>query len=67
VGKLKEVPCVFCQGETLDELEEDIRDEYQLTIAETRLAPIERAKRTMPVVRVEDSINPPTSVRVNEK
>ncbi len=28
VGKLKEVPGVFSQGESLDELEENIRDAY---------------------------------------
>ena len=30
VGKLKEVPGVFSQGETLQELEENIADAYQL-------------------------------------
>ena len=30
VGRLKEVPSVFSQGETLPELEENIRDAYQL-------------------------------------
>jgi predicted RNase H-like HicB family nuclease len=30
VGKLKEVPGVFSQGETLEELEENIADAYQL-------------------------------------
>ena len=30
VGRLKEVPGVFSQGETLSELEENIRDAYQL-------------------------------------
>lgn len=30
VGKLKEVPGVFSQGETLHELEENIREAYQL-------------------------------------
>ena len=30
VGKLKEVPDVFSQGETLEELEENIRDAYYL-------------------------------------
>jgi predicted RNase H-like HicB family nuclease len=30
VGRLKEVPGVFSQGETLAELEENIRDAYQL-------------------------------------
>lgn len=30
IGKLKEVPGVFSQGETLQELEENIREAYQL-------------------------------------
>jgi len=30
VGKLKEVPGIFSQGETLDELEDNIRDSYML-------------------------------------
>ena len=30
VGRLKEVPSVFSQGESLAELEENIRDAYQL-------------------------------------
>ncbi|HIE30950.1 MAG TPA: type II toxin-antitoxin system HicB family antitoxin [Methanosarcinales archaeon] len=30
VGKLKEVPGVFSQGESLEELEENIREAYRL-------------------------------------
>lgn len=30
VGRLKEVPGVFSQGETLEELESNIQDAYQL-------------------------------------
>lgn len=30
IGRLKEVPGVFSQGESLTELEENIRDAYQL-------------------------------------
>jgi len=30
VGKLKEVPGVFSQGKTLDELEENVRDVYAM-------------------------------------
>ncbi|TVR00308.1 MAG: type II toxin-antitoxin system HicB family antitoxin [Desulfovibrionales bacterium] len=30
VGKIKEIPGVFSQGETLDELKENIRDAYLL-------------------------------------
>lgn len=36
VGKLKEVPGVFSQGETLKELEENIRDAYKLMAEEWR-------------------------------
>ena len=32
VGRLKEVPGVFSQGETLEELEENIKDAYKLII-----------------------------------
>ncbi len=34
IGKLKEVPGVFSQGETLSELEENIQDAYKLMIEE---------------------------------
>ena len=34
VGKLKEVPGIFSQGESLDELEENIRDAYRMMIEE---------------------------------
>jgi len=36
VGRLKEVPGVFSQGETLQELEENIRDAYELVLEEIR-------------------------------
>jgi len=36
VGKLQEVPGVFSQGETLDELEDNIRDAYALVMEEQR-------------------------------
>lgn len=32
VGRLREVPGVFSQGETLEELEENIRDAYELML-----------------------------------
>ncbi len=32
VGKLKEVPGVFSQGETLDELKQNIEDAYRLML-----------------------------------
>lgn len=34
VGKLKEVPGVFSQGESLEKLEENIRDAYLLMLEE---------------------------------
>jgi predicted RNase H-like HicB family nuclease len=36
VGRLKEVPGVLSQGETLSELEENIRDAYQLVTEEAQ-------------------------------
>lgn len=39
VGRLKEVPGVFSQGESLEELEENIRDAYQLVIESEAQAP----------------------------
>jgi len=36
VGRLKEVPGVFSQGESLEELEENIRDAYRLMAEEER-------------------------------
>jgi len=38
VGRLKEVPGVFSQGETLEELEQNIREAYAL-MRETAAAP----------------------------
>jgi predicted RNase H-like HicB family nuclease len=37
VGKLKEVPGVFSQGATLEESEDNIREAYQLMMAEEEL------------------------------
>ncbi len=34
VGRLKEVPSAFSQGESLEELEENIRDAYHLMVDE---------------------------------
>ncbi len=40
VGRLKEVPGVFSQGETLEELEENVRDAYRLVMEdETKVVP----------------------------
>ena len=40
VGRLKEVPGVFSQGESLEELEENIRDAYHLMTEEEVSPPI---------------------------
>jgi len=36
IGRLKEVPGVFSQGESLEELEENIRDAYRMMTMEER-------------------------------
>ena len=36
VGRLKEIPSVFSQGETLEELEDNIRDAYHMIMAEEK-------------------------------
>ncbi|MGK7946683.1 MAG: type II toxin-antitoxin system HicB family antitoxin [Microcystaceae cyanobacterium] len=36
VGKLKEIPNVFSQGETLEELEKNIQDAYQIIMMENQ-------------------------------
>ncbi|MGR3309383.1 MAG: type II toxin-antitoxin system HicB family antitoxin [Candidatus Brocadiales bacterium] len=39
VGRLKEIPGVFSQGESLEELEENIREAYQLMKEEEEVSP----------------------------
>ncbi len=39
VGHLREVPGVFSQGESLEELEENIRDAYELVLEDERGEP----------------------------
>ena len=34
IGRLQEVPAVFSQGETLEELEENTRDAYGMVLAD---------------------------------
>jgi len=36
VGRLLEVPGVFSQGETLDELRENVQDAYELMVTQDR-------------------------------
>jgi predicted RNase H-like HicB family nuclease len=51
VGKLREIPGVFSQGETLDELKENIADAYRMML-EAESAP-ERADARVLEVGVE--------------
>ena len=37
VGRLREIPGVFSQGETLQELEENIREVYQLLLEDVSI------------------------------
>jgi len=46
VGRLPQVPGVFSQGASLDELEENIRDAYRLRLDEQSPAPISAAVET---------------------
>jgi predicted RNase H-like HicB family nuclease len=39
VGRLKEIPGIFSQGETLEELEDNIKDAYELRVEEEALLP----------------------------
>ncbi len=39
IGRLKEVPGVFSQGETLDELEQNIQNSYRLVLADEDTPP----------------------------
>ena len=39
IGKLKEIPGIFSQGETLNELEENIQEAYKLMIEEENSLP----------------------------
>jgi len=45
VGRLREVPGVFSQGESLQELEENIRDAYHLVIESEEDLPSAQVKR----------------------
>jgi len=47
VGRLREVPGVFSQGETIHELEENIRDAYRLMLQEQ--PSVRRRARSRPI------------------
>lgn len=48
VGRLQEVPGVFSQGETIEELQENIRDAYQMIVQEVDM-PAHPESRTMEI------------------
>ena len=51
IGRLKEVPGVFSQGETLQELEDNIRDAYKMVLKDqdeyTPMAEIKRKELSL--------------------
>ncbi|NKC17147.1 MAG: type II toxin-antitoxin system HicB family antitoxin [Gammaproteobacteria bacterium] len=46
IGKLREVPGVFSQGKTLDDLKSNIRDAYALMMQETSDVPVKEFQST---------------------
>jgi predicted RNase H-like HicB family nuclease len=50
VGRLKEVPGVFSQGESLAELERNIEDAYQLVMASGPMEPPPASAKAKPVL-----------------
>jgi predicted RNase H-like HicB family nuclease len=51
VGRLVEVPSVFSQGVSLEELQENIQDAYDLCITQERQpAPVQAKRTTMELV-----------------
>jgi predicted RNase H-like HicB family nuclease len=49
VGRLLEVPGIFSQGETLEELRENIEDAYRLMIESESLAPVPPSRKKVTV------------------
>jgi predicted RNase H-like HicB family nuclease len=47
VGRLRGIPGVFSQGKTIEELEENIRDVYQLMILDEEPAPNEAKTKAL--------------------
>ena len=45
VGRLKEVPGVFSQGASIDELESNIREAYHLLMEDEDALPVEAVER----------------------
>ena len=46
VGKLREVPGVFSQGETFEELKLNIKDAFALMLHEVSIIPVQNFKST---------------------
>jgi predicted RNase H-like HicB family nuclease len=53
VGRLKEIPGVFSQGETLDELKANILDAYYLVLEESKESLPENIKNKVKRIQVE--------------
>ena len=51
IGRLKEVPGVFSQGESLEELEENIQEAYKLMVEDNEILP--HAETQTKEIRVE--------------
>jgi predicted RNase H-like HicB family nuclease len=49
VGRLKEVPGVFSQGETLAELEDNVRDAYDLVLSDAMPSPAPPGAESRPI------------------
>jgi predicted RNase H-like HicB family nuclease len=68
VGRLKEVPGVFSHGESLDELEENIRDAYRLIVESWQKArPIRKSKKREEGTCTSALGNQEQSLRTNQK
>ena len=52
VGKLREVPNVFSQGETFEELQRNIRDAFALMRQESSTMPVDKFSSTELLVEV---------------
>jgi predicted RNase H-like HicB family nuclease len=50
VGRIKEIPGVFSQGETLNELEENIKDAYSMVMEENSIIDINMEVKTKDLV-----------------
>jgi len=49
VGRLKEVPGVFSQGETIEELKENIQDAYRLIVEDAEVSSAHPESQTIKI------------------